>query len=430
MTVLIPNTSGRRSVRDMVQATLIVLAVVGVFVLLFRYRAVVFLMLAAFMLNIAITPAVSWLVSKGRSRPVAVALVYIAVLILLALFIFLVGPMLFNQVTELASRFPEYYDKIRQSLLNSTNYGLRRIAQSTPETLAQFRESLAGKTQGGNLETETFVRIRNFFQWIRSGIRYVLVAGAIFMMAYYWNIENQRVKLWLLRFAPPARREYVRATIDQIEATVGAFLGGQLLLGAMIGVSSLVIYLIIGLPYAAALAVLAGIFELIPMVGPTLSAIVALSIALLHDPSKVIWVLASAVLLQALENYILVPRVMGKTVGINPFVSLLALASFGALFGIAGALMAIPIAATLQIIFDSLVFNLDQQGWSDMTSRTRLGLLRFDAHNLAYDVRKRLRRKPISSTDANDYVEETVEALAGTLERLAHAAQPAEEVQA
>ncbi len=428
MTSPLLSLDSRRSVRQMVQATLIVLGVVGLFVLLFHYRAVLLLMLAAFMLNVAITPAVNWLISKGRSRPIAVSIVYSVALGLVSLFVVLVGPVLFSQVTELTGRFPDYYDRLRMGLLNSANYGMRRVAESTPATLAQFQASLNGKNSASSLESAALASVANFWQLLRSGIGYILVAGAIFVLAYYLNIENQRVKLWLLRFAPSESRESLRSRADQIEATVGGFLGGQLLLGGLIGIASLVIYLAIGLPYAAALAVLAGIFELIPMVGPALTAVAAMLVALIHDPSKVGWVLASAVLLQALENYILVPRVMGKTVGINPFVSLLALAAFGALFGIGGALMAIPIAATLQIIFNSLVFNLDQQGWNTMTSRSRLGLLRFDAHNLVYDVRKSLRRKPVPSTEANDYVEETVEALAAALERLAHAAQLAEEV--
>ena len=420
----------RRSMREVVGATLVVIAVVGGFYLLFRYRAVVFLMLAAFMLNIAISPVVNWLVSKGRSRSAAVAWVYVTILLLVGLFFALLGPMLFGQVSELTARFPGYYERLHQTLINSTNYAIRRVAQSIPQTLAQFQASLSGAGQVTDVEAEALSTITNFFESLKIGVGYLLVAGAIFVLAYYWNVENQRVKLWLLRFVSTERREYLRVTIDQIEATVGAFLSGQLLLGGLIGIASLVIYLAIGLPYAVTLAVLAGIFELIPLVGPALSAVAAMAIALIHDPSKVPWVLVSAVVLQGLENYILVPRVVGKTVGVNPFVTLTALAAFGALFGIGGALMAIPIAATLQIIFNALIFNLDQQGWDRLTSRTRLGLLRFEAHNLSYDVRKRLRLKVVPSSETNDRVEETVEALAGALERLARVPETSSEVSA
>jgi predicted PurR-regulated permease PerM len=254
--------------------------------------------------------------------------------------------------------------------------------------------------------------VAGFLESVTLALRALLIAATIFALAYYWNLESQRVRMWLLRFVPLDRRDRIRAVIEEVEKTVGAFLAGQLLLGLMIGIASLVAYLLIGLPYAVALAVLAGLFELIPLVGPVLGAAAALLVALAYDPSKTIWVVASAVVIQALENYILVPRVVGQSVGVNPLVTLLALLALGSLFGIPGALVAIPLAATLQIAVDRVVFSLDKPGWDAMSARDRLGLLGYEAHTLIYDVRKTLRRKQAISTDEADQVEEAVEGLA------------------
>lgn len=292
----------------------------------------------------------------------------------------------------------------------SPNYVLRRVALIAPVQLV-----LASPVE---TDEQALAQAASFLSGVSTALRALLVAGTLFALAYYWNLESQRVKLWLLRFAPAQRRDGIRAVVDEAETTVGAFLAGQLFLGLVIGAASLVAYLLIGLPNAVALAVLAGLFELIPLVGPVLGAGAALLVALVYDPSKAIWVVAAAVVIQALENYILVPRVVGQSAGVNPLVTLLALAAFGALFGIPGALLAIPLAAMVQILFRSAVFNLDKPGWSDMSARDRLGLLAYEAHKLIYDVRKSLRRKEVRSTDDSDQVEETVEALAQSVESL------------
>ena len=400
----------RRDAREIVTATLVVAAVLGGFFLLYHFRVVVFLLLAAFVINIAISPAVNWLVARGRSRPLAVALIYLALLTAITLFVILLGPMLVSQVSSFSAKIPEFYRSGRELLMASPNYVLRRVALIAPVQLV-----LAPPVES---DEQALAQAASFLSGVSTALRALLVAGTLFALAYYWNLESQRVKLWLLRFAPAQRRDGIRAVVDEAETTVGAFLAGQLFLGLVIGAASLVAYLLIGLPNAVALAVLAGLFELIPLVGPVLGAGAALLVALVYDPSKAIWVVAAAVVIQALENYILVPRVVGQSAGVNPLVTLLALAAFGALFGIPGALLAIPLAAMVQILFRSAVFNLDKPGWSDMSARDRLGLLAYEAHKLIYDVRKSLRRKEVRSTDDSDQVEETVEALAQSVESL------------
>jgi predicted PurR-regulated permease PerM len=407
-----------RSAREIVAGTLVVAAVVGGFFLLYRFRMVAFLLLAAFILTIAINPVVNWLVSRGRSRSFAVVLVYLALLALLSLFVVAVGPMLVNQVTDFSARIPEYYRMARETLIASPNYVLRRVALLSPVLPDLGTPAVQG-------DEEVLASVADFLATVTLALRALLIGATIFALAYYWNLENQRVRMWLLRFAPLDRRDRIRAVIEEVERTVGAFLAGQLLLGLLIGLASLAAYLLIGLPYAVALAVLAGLFELIPLVGPVLGAAAALLVALAHDPSKAVWVVASAVVIQALENYILVPRVVGQSVGVNPLVTLLALLALGSLFGIPGALVAIPLAATMQIAFHSVVFSLDKPGWDAMSARDRLGLLGYEAHTLIYDVRKTLRRRQDISTDDADQIEEAVEALAIDVESMATQHRPA-----
>ena len=129
------------------------------------------------------------------------------------------------------------------------------------------------------------------------------------------------------------------------------------------------------------------------MIGPLLGAIPAAVIALSISPIKLVWVIVATVIIQQLENSLLVPRVMHKAVGVNPFVTLLAIFAFSSLFGIAGALMAIPIAAMLQLLLDRFVFHPTVIDAEASTGRDYASRLRYDAQDLAQDLRKQARLK-------------------------------------
>jgi hypothetical protein len=161
----------------------------------------------------------------------------------------------------------------------------------------------------------------------------------------------------------------------------------------VIGILALVAYLLIGLPNALMLAVLAGVFEAVPMIGPLLGAIPAGLVALSISPVKLVWVIVATVVIQQLENSLLVPRVMRKAVGVNPFVSLLAIFAFSSLFGIAGALMAIPMAAIIQLLLDRFVFHPAAMDPEVSAGRDSVSRLRYEAQDLAQDLRKQARHR-------------------------------------
>jgi predicted PurR-regulated permease PerM len=178
-----------------------------------------------------------------------------------------------------------------------------------------------------------------------------------------------------------------------METKVGFYLAGQAVLCLVIGIMALVAYLLIGLPNAFVLALMAGVLEAVPMIGPLLGAIPAALVALSIAPAKLIWVIVATVVIQQLENILLVPRIMRKAVGVNPLVTLLALFSFSSLFGIAGALMAIPMAAIIQLLLDHFVFHPAAMEPEPSTGRDYASRLRYEAQDLAQDLRKQARLK-------------------------------------
>lgn len=136
---------------------------------------------------------------------------------------------------------------------------------------------------------------------------------------------------------------------------MGGYIRGQVILCFIIGLSAFLAYLLIGLPYALVLGIIAGVMEAIPIFGPTLGAVPALLVALSVDPEEAILVVIATILIQTLENMFLLPRVMNKSIGVNPILILLSMVAFGSAFGFPGVLIALPLAAMLQFIINRIV---------------------------------------------------------------------------
>jgi predicted PurR-regulated permease PerM len=194
-----------------------------------------------------------------------------------------------------------------------------------------------------------------------------------------------------LLLVPQEKRENIGELVSAMEIKVGHYLIGQAVLCLVIGVLALIAYSIIGLPNAFVLALIAGLLEAVPIIGPLLGAIPAAVVALSIAPGKLIWVIVATIIIQQLENSLLVPRVMSKAVGVNPFVTLLALFAFSSFFGIAGALMAIPMAATIQLLLNYFVFHPTASEPEASPGRDYASRLRYDAQDLAQDLRKQAR---------------------------------------
>jgi predicted PurR-regulated permease PerM len=260
-----------------------------------------------------------------------------------------------------------------------------------------------------------------------SAANFILIATAILLITYHWTLLGPGIIQTLLPLVPKNQRKGISELISDMEGKIGFFIAGQGVLCLVIGVMSLVSYLLIGLPNAFVLALLAGLLESVPMIGPLLGAIPAGAVALSIAPSKLIWVIVATVVIQLLENNFLVPRIMGKAVGVNPFVSLLAIFAFSSLFGVAGALMAIPIAAVLQLLLDRFVFHPAAHQPEASDGRDYASRLRYEAQNLAQDLRKQARFKKWGSVlrvKQIDHVMDEIETITTDLDFLLAQAPP------
>lgn len=395
-------------------ATLVFVFIALSFWLLFRFHQVIFILFISIVIGTVFRPAVSWLNNLGLPRKTAGMLAYFVFLVIFLSFIFLLFPLIFEQGSTLVSAIPVYYQSLREGLAIYTNPLIVRLAELLPATLG----GLEPTPQTGE---QLLVFAGQAAGYLALAARATFLTITILLLAFYWTLNGPRAIQSLLLLAPKAQRLSVTQLISEMEIKVGSFIAGQGLLCLIIFFMSLIAYLFIGLPNALVLALIAGILEAVPIIGPLLGAIPAGLIALSIDPTKLIWVIVASIVIQQLENYLLVPRVMRKAVGINPFVSLLSIFAFTSLFGIAGTLMAIPIAAIIQLLLNRFVFHPATDESEVSTKRDHASRLRYLAQDLAQDLRKQARIKKGGSdlrVEQIDQVMDEIEAITTDLDAL------------
>jgi predicted PurR-regulated permease PerM len=238
-------------------------------------------------------------------------------------------------------------------LINSNNLLLRNIGVRIPSQFHFFRNS-------NPTSQEVFDQVSQTVYYTRQVANGVLSILAVFLMAYYWTQESNFIIGAVLRLIPRSRRKNIRDFIRVAEVKISGYVRGQAILCSAVGLAAFVSYALIGLPYTLVLGVIAGILEMVPTVGPALGAIPPLLVALTIDPSKAIWVVVATIMIQSLESIFLVPRIMNTSMGVNPIIILLSLITFSAVFGFLGALLAMPLAAIIQLLLERLVFNANE----------------------------------------------------------------------
>ncbi|HSL45521.1 MAG TPA: AI-2E family transporter [Anaerolineales bacterium] len=335
---------------QVVAATVFVVCVFLTFWLLYSLRIVLFLFFVAILIGTAIRPAVEWLHRRGISRSVGIIIIYILIAALVGGFVAMIFPLIADQTAEISRTLPEYYSQFRSSLINSSNRLLQNIGWRFPSQL-----SVLG--QRDSEADEVITQVTQTLVYTNLVVRGLLSTLAVFILAYYWTQEGNLVLRAMLRIFPQQRRKRVREFVQLTESKIGGYVRGQGLLCIAIGVTAFIAYFLIGLPYTLVLAVFAGVMEMVPIFGPALGAIPAFLVALSVDPSKAVWVVVATIIMQLLENAVLVPRIMKESMGVNPIIVLLSLIAFSSVFGFAGALLALPLAAIIQLLVSRAVLT-------------------------------------------------------------------------
>jgi predicted PurR-regulated permease PerM len=387
-----------------VSATLIFAVVAFCFWLIYRFYEVVFTLFVAIVIGTVIRPLTNWLHQRGLPRAGGVVLIYLLVLILFVGFLWLLFPLIFQQAASIAREVPAYYQNLRAGFIHSPNQFIARIGLLLPGVmLAPTPPAATGQSVVASAE--------QIWNYMSLTARVLFTFIVILILTLYWTLDGPRILKTVLLLVPQAQRESLGELISAMEAKLGFYMAGQTVLCITIGVMALIAYLLIGLPNALVLALAAGIMEAVPMVGPVLGAIPAGLVALSIAPDRLIWVIVATVIIQQMENSLLVPRVMKSTVGVNPFVTLLSLFAFGSLFGVAGALMAIPVAAIVQLVLNHFVFKTPTVELEVTDGRNYASRLRYEAQDLIQDLRKQARHQKRGSDEKVIHVERVMDEI-------------------
>ena len=277
--------------------------------------------------------------SKRLPRWGAILIVYLCLLAMLVGFGLLVIPPLVAQARDLWSALPEMVQRGQQWL----------VARGLLSRELSFREAVEQAPGGGSDAVGALVTA----VWGLVGGLFGLIT--ILILAFYLMVDAETFVRTFVRLFPRAEQPRVEDACRRVSTKVSAWLGGQLLLGGIIGASAAIGLFLLGVPYFYVLALIAGIGEMIPVVGPLLAAVPAVAVALTSSPALGLGVAGFFFVQQQIENHVLVPRVMQRQVGVSAAGIIVALLVGGTLLGVVGALLAVPTAAIVQVIFNELI---------------------------------------------------------------------------
>jgi len=333
---------------------------VGAYVL-WRIQEVLFLLFVAVLLATAIEPIVNRLRRGPFTRGSGVLVVYTAIMLVIAAAGFLVVPSVASQGDAFTQSVPERLQAMRTQVSEIHQPAVRAALIGL---LDQFSSTV---------QEPTVPRQEEIVAVGAAAAHTVVSCLTVFVLAYYWLVERARIKRILLRSVPAARAREVNTVWLEVEEKLGGWVRGQLILMLAIGVMAGVGYAFIGLPNVALLAVMAALFEIIPMLGPVLAFAPAVLVAVAIDPNKAVVVVVYALVIQQIESNVLVPRVMRSTVGVSPLTVLLGILIGSALYGLPGAFLAVPIAGAIQVLLAHLLHAEDaSQAEEHKDTRERL----------------------------------------------------------
>ena len=294
-------------------------------------------------LAVGLDPAVSRLVRRGLSRRSAVAVVASAVGVAMVAFVVLGLPPLIRQANTLRTEAPRYAEQ-----LTETSPTIRELDRRF-DLVGRLREmTVEPELLEGDDEAE-------LVGLARGAITAAAATLTVLVLTLYFLASLPRARIAAERLVPRSRRARAGLLTEGVVARIGGYVLGNVLTGLVAGVAAFVVLIALGVPQAVALAILVAITDIIPIIGALLGAAVATAVALTVSMPTGLAVLAFFVVYQQFENLWLMPRVMKQTVDISPAVTLVSALIGGALFGMLGALLAIPVAAAVKLIIEHVL---------------------------------------------------------------------------
>ncbi|ERJ82988.1 hypothetical protein HMPREF1987_01214 [Peptostreptococcaceae bacterium oral taxon 113 str. W5053] len=339
--------------RKKVLAVALTLAIIVLIVYLFSKYAILGRMIMVLIISgvvaYILNPAVDFFERKKIKRIWAILLVYLIILGVL----FLIGLSVAPKIIEEVKNFFLYLPKNVTSFLNSvwiwsekflkTNPGLQDYVSKVNEALKEAVYKLQANlvSIGGNLT-----------DYAKNALSHLLNVILIPVVAFYYLKDKEKIKASLIKKIPEGQRESWLQLGCQIDASMGQFIQGRLLMAVFVGVATAIVLWILGVNYAVVIGAITCIADIIPYIGPLLGFLPAVIIAFIQQPMKALWVGIAFVLIQWVENNLVGPKLLGDSTGLHPLTVLLCLIIGGGMFGVLGMIFSVPVVAIVKIFWD------------------------------------------------------------------------------
>ncbi|HHD92478.1 MAG TPA: AI-2E family transporter [Candidatus Portnoybacteria bacterium] len=298
----------------------------------FLIRDIILMLFLAITVASAVDQQVDFLEKKGIKRFFGVAMIYFLIILIVLVILYLIIPSVVGQVKTFSNNLSAYLNSSFE--FSNTHLQVENITQS-----------IINKISGGGAISNIFSFTKNIYQTIT-----LIITGLV--LSIYINTQESVIKNFLIAFIPKEQQSKIIPLIEKSQKQVGSWLRGELLLMFCVGLFTYLGLSLLHVKYALSLSVLAGFLEIIPFLGPILSAVPAIIVALTESSFLALLVLGLYIVVQELEAHILVPQVMKKSVGLNPVLIILTILIGGKLGGIMGAIVSIPLMAIGKIILE------------------------------------------------------------------------------
>lgn len=313
----------------------ILLIILG-FMFLYLIRDIIIMLLAAFVIASAIEPIARRLRRYGVPRGASVVIVYVLVIAIFVLTVALIVPALAQQTAALIQSVSQVLQDVYQYIVPTGQVEVK-------DTVGQLRSSLSGF--GGSFSNVSL----NIFQQTRSVFSGIVSVIFTFIIALYLVIEEDAIKKMFRLVIPQRHIAYVERIIDRVQAKIGRWVIAQLSLAIIIGVVVGIGLWTLGVQHALALGLLAGVLEIIPVIGPIIAGFIGTLVALSQSLLLGLATIVFYVVVQQVENHALIPNVMRKATGLNPLVTLVAVLLGARLAGVVGVILAVPVATMINV---------------------------------------------------------------------------------
>ena len=319
---------------------------IAVLYILLLGLAVVLLVFIALLLASALEPLIDRIRTRTPlQRGASLLLVYVAFFVALAALVLLIVPSAINQFSDVGTKIGPFLD-------NARNWASTLEPRPVAVALTGLIDSMQHALEPSSTQAAPPDQL---IQLGFTAAEAVVSIVSVLTLVYFWLTERAHMQRFALALLPADRRHGAREAWNQIELRLGGWVRGQLILMGFVGATTTIAYFLIGLPGPLLLGVLAALFEAIPLVGPALGAVPAIAVAALTgDPTTVLLVAGVYFVIQVIEGNVLVPLVMHNAIGVPPFVVFVSILGGGVIGGIPGALISLPLVASLLVIVERL----------------------------------------------------------------------------